>query len=277
MKTFLDDPASSHIVSADDWHAELAAIWRRRSESLRVIRHRDPIRFADLLGVDQQKARLMQNTERFLAGQPRNHVLLWGSRGTGKSSLVKALLNEYHSRGLRMIEVDRDDLADLPYIVDHVRELPYRFIVFCDDLGFDQGDERYRHLKSVLDGSLELPPENVLLCATSNRRHLLPEYRQDNVDSQLVNGELHHSEAVEEKISLADRFGLSLSFYPLSQSSYLEIIDHLMPATENRAALHIAASRFALARGVRSGRTARQFFNQFSGALPDIEVTEGWQ
>ena len=277
MKTFLEHQGHSQTVTPEDWHTEVAAIWRRRSESLRAIRHRDPVRFADLLGVEQQQAQLRQNTERFLASQPCNHVLLWGSRGTGKSSLVKALLNEYHPRGLRMIEVDRDDLADLPYIVDHIRELDYRFIIFCDDLGFDQGDGSYRHLKSVLDGSLELPPDNVLLCATSNRRHLLPEYRQDNADARLVEGELHHSEAVEEKISLADRFGLSLSFYPLDQQRYLQIIDHLLPEVVDHAALHIAANRFALTRGVRSGRTARQFFNQFSGALPDIDVTDGWQ
>ena len=260
-----------------DWNQHVAAIWRRRTETLRAVRHRDPVQLSDLLGVDEQKARLVRNTERFLRGEPSNHALLWGSRGTGKSSLVKALLNEYQPRGLRAIEVDRDDLADLPYIVDDIRDLKYRFILFCDDLGFDAGDTGYRHLKSVLEGSLELPPENVRLYATSNRRHLLPEYMSDNTGSKMVEGELHQSEAIEEKISLADRFGLSLSFYPLTQDQYLAIVDHLFPDPVDRAALHIAASRFASERGVRSGRTARQFYNQASGVALDIEVTEGWR
>jgi uncharacterized protein len=264
-------------LSIFDWKQEVAASWRRRTDTLRPVRHRDPVCLADLLGVEVQKAKLVRNTERFLQGQPSNHALLWGSRGTGKSSLVKALLNEYQQQGLRMIEVDRDDLADLPYIVDDIRELKYRFVIFCDDLGFDAGDSGYRHLKSVLEGSLELPPENVRLYATSNRRHLLPEYMSDNTRSTMVEGELHQSEAIEEKISLADRFGLSLSFYPLDQRQYLAIVDHLFPEESNRAALHIAANRFAMERGVRSGRTARQFYNAMSGDRPDVEVTEGWQ
>lgn len=260
-----------------DWDQHVAAIWRRRTEAMRPIRHRDPIRLTDLLGVEAQKAKLVRNTERFLRGAPSNHALLWGSRGTGKSSLVKALLNNYQDQGLRVIEVDRDDLADLPYIVDDIRELKYRFIIFCDDLGFDAGDTSYRHLKSVLDGSLELPPENVRLYATSNRRHLMPEFMSDNTGSQMVEGELHQSEAIEEKISLADRFGLSVSFYPLTQDQYLAIVDHLFPDEQNRAVLHIAATRFAAERGVRSGRTARQFYNYMSGEQPDVEVTEGWR
>lgn len=263
-------------MSDFNWQQDVAAIWRRRNETLRAVRQRDPVQLDDLLGVERQKAALIQNTERFLQGKPANHALLWGSRGTGKSSMVKAVLNGYHDQGLRMIEVERDDLIDLPYIVDHIRELDHRFVLFCDDLGFDQGDSSYRSLKSVLEGSLELPPENVLLYATSNRRHLLPEYMTDNTGSSMVKGELHQSEAIEEKISLADRFGLSLSFYPLNQDQYLAIVDALFPDEKSRAALHIAASRFATERGVRSGRTARQFFNQFSGEQLDIVVTEGW-
>lgn len=248
-----------------DWTKHAAAIWRGRRGEFRPVRELDPVRFNDLLGVDVQVAKLRRNTERFLAGQPCNHVLLWGSRGTGKSSLVKAMLNEYHERGLRIIEVDRDDLAWLPEIVDEVRELPWRFVIYCDDLSFDGADNNYRHLKSVLEGSLEMPPANVRLHATSNRRHLMPETHRDNAAGQVVDGELHPGDALEEKISLADRFGLCLSFWPISQPQYYEIIDHLFPQVRDRDALHVAAQRFAAEKGGRSGRTARQFFNQFAG------------
>lgn len=248
-----------------DWDKTFAAIWRGRRGTLRPVLHPDPIGFEDLFGVDVQKQKLIRNTERFLDRRPCNHVLLWGSRGTGKSSLVKAMLNTYAERGLRIIEVDRDELVSLPEIVDDIRELPYRFVIYCDDLSFDAADKGYRHLKSVLEGSLELPPENVRLYATSNRRHLLPEYHRDNAQSQVIDGELHHGDAVEEKISLADRFGLCLSFYPISQQQYYEIIDALFPAAVDRVRLHTVAQRFAAEKGGRSGRTARQFHNQYAG------------
>lgn len=248
-----------------DWSAHRAAIWRGRQGTFRPVRELDPIRFTDLLGVDTQVGKLRHNTERFLAGKPCNHVLLWGSRGTGKSSLVKALLNEYHDQGLRIIEVDRDDLAWLPEIVDEIRELPWRFVIYCDDLSFEGTDNNYRHLKSVLEGSLEMPPANVRLHATSNRRHLMPETQQDNAAGRVVDGELHHGDAVEEKISLADRFGLCLSFWPISQQQYYQIVDHLFPEVRDREALHVAAQRFAAEKGGRSGRAARQFHNQFAG------------
>ena len=248
-----------------DWRTLPAAIWRGRTASLRPVQHPDPVRLDDLLGIDEQKRKIIQNTERFLAGQPCNHVLLWGSRGTGKSSIVKALLNAYAPRGLRVIEVDKDDLHDLPEIVDDIRDRSQRFIIYCDDLSFEDGENQYKHLKSVLEGSLELPPENVRIYATSNRRHLLPEYMKDNAQSQVVGREIHHGDAVEEKISLADRFGLGLSFYPISELQFFEIVDHLFGEVADREQLHIRARRFSIEKGVRSGRTARQFYNQFVG------------
>lgn len=250
-----------------DWQTTVAAIWRGRHQHFRRIRDRDPIRFADLLGVDEQKAKLIQNTERFLSGQPANHVLLWGSRGTGKSSLVKALINEYADRHLRVLEVERTDLGDLPELVDDLRDRPQKFVIFCDDLSFNEGEHEYRHLKSVLDGSLELPPANVRLYATSNRRHLLPEYQTDNDAVRLVNRELHQGELIEEKISLSDRFGLCISFYPATEDQYFAMVDHLFPQHADRERLHVLARRFSMEKGVRSGRTARQFFQQYGGEI----------
>jgi len=245
-----------------DWNHVNAAIWRAGSQRLRPVHRADPVRPEQLLGIERQKQALVTNTERFLAGRGANNALLWGSRGTGKSSLIKAMLNAYAERGLRMIEVDADDLGDLPEIIDPLLELPYRFVIFCDDLSFEQGDSRYKGLKRVLEGSLELPPENVLVYASSNRRHLLPEQASDNQGTQVVGTELHHSDAVEEKISLSDRFGLWLSFYPISQPEYLDIVDfYFRDWRGDRDELHAEAIRFAQARGVRSGRVARQFFN----------------
>jgi len=247
-----------------DWNMTLAAIWRQRKEILRPVRNIDPIRLQDLLGIERQMQQLQRNTERFLSGRPANNALLWGARGTGKSSLIKALLNEYQSQGLRMIEVDKEDLVYLPEIVDEIRDLTHRFIIFCDDLSFEAGEGRYKALKSVLEGSIELPPENVLLYATSNRRHLLPEFLQDNLSSELVQGEIHHSEAVEEKISLSDRFGLWLSFYPINNDEYLRIVDSYFTGYPgDRDKLHEAALEFARLRASKSGRTARQFYNSY--------------
>lgn len=245
-----------------DWNSTKAAVWRPRKEYLRPVQHTDPVRLADLLGIETQKERLQRNTERFLGGLPANNALLWGARGTGKSSLIKALLNSYQDRGLRLIQVDKDDLINLPEIVDAIRDLSQRFLVFCDDLSFEAGEPSYKALKSVLEGSVELPPDNVLVYATSNRRHLLPEYMEENQAAKLVGGEIHFPEAVEEKISLSDRFGLRLSFYPVSQDEYLAIVDHYFADYRgDRAALHEAAKQFALLRGGRSGRVARQFYN----------------
>ena len=248
-----------------DWNNIQAAVWRPHKEYLRPVRHLDPIRLEDLLGIDRQKEQLQRNTERFLDGSPANNVLLWGSRGTGKSSLIKALLNHYQDRGLRLIQVDKDDLINLPEIVDDIRDLPQRFLVFCDDLSFEAGEPSYKALKSVLEGSVELPPDNVLVYATSNRRHLLPEYMEENQAARLVGGEIHFPDAVEEKISLSDRFGLWLSFLPIGQDDYLAIVDHYFAGYRgDQRELHEAAKQFALLRGGRSGRVARQFYNDYS-------------
>ncbi|QSP95369.1 ATP-binding protein [Marinobacter salinisoli] len=248
-----------------DWVTTPAAIWRRHRSGLRAIRRLDPVHWDSLQGIDRQKQALAANTERFLAAEPSNNVLLWGARGTGKSSLIKALLNRYHPRGLRMIEVDKDDLVNLPEIVDDLCELSFRFVIFCDDLSFDVGESGYKALKSVLEGSLELPPDNVRVFATSNRRHLMPEFMSDNLRSEMRGGELHPAEAIEEQLSLADRFGLQLSFYPFSQDIYLHAIDALFPEYPDRERLHREAIRFATSRGVRNGRTAQQFFRHFAG------------
>ncbi|MDY6815899.1 MAG: ATP-binding protein [Pseudomonadota bacterium] len=248
-----------------DWQHTPAAVWRRHRSGLRAIRRLDPISWSDLKGIDRQKQALARNTERFLAGEPSNNALLWGSRGTGKSSLIKALLNRYRDQGLRMIEVDKDDLVNLPEIVDDICDLPFRFVIFCDDLSFDVGESGYKALKSVLEGSLELPPENVRVYATSNRRHLMPEFMSDNVKSEVRDGELHPAEAIEEQVSLADRFGLQLSFYPFAKDVYLQAIDALFPEVQDREALHLEAIRFATGKGVRNGRTAQQFFRQVAG------------
>lgn len=250
-----------------DWQTHEAAVWRGKSSSLRIVRARDSIRLDDLLGIDVQKAKLIQNTERFLTGAPANHVLLWGSRGTGKSSLVKALLNEYASRQLRVLEVEKSDLVDLPELVDDLRDRAQKFIVYCDDMAFNEDERDYRHLKSIMEGSLELPPQNVRLYATSNRRHLLPEFAHENDSARLVGRELHHGEAVEEKISLSDRFGLCISFYPIDEDQFFAMVDHLFPNHPDPERLHVLARRFSMEKGVRSGRTARQFFQQYSGEL----------
>ncbi len=252
-----------------DWNNTFAAIWRPRLTYLRPIRHVDPIRLEQLLGIDSQKQQLILNTERFLSGMPANNALLWGARGTGKSSLVKALLNTYQSEGLRMIEIDKQDMVYLPEIVDDIREQTFRFILYCDDLSFESGDGLYKPLKSVLEGSLELPPENVLFYATSNRRHLLPELMRDNLDTRLVDGEVHYSDAIEEKISLADRFGLRLGFYPQPTSTYLEIVDsYFQNYPGDRTTLHQAALDFAHQNAAKNGRSARQFYNAFSSVKP---------
>lgn len=253
-----------------DWNHTYAAIWRQRREALRAVKNIDPITLDDLLGIDTQKTQLAANTQCFLDKLPANNALLWGARGTGKSSLVKAVLNANTRDGLRLIEVDKDDLIYLPEIVDEIRELPQRFIIFCDDLSFAENENTYKHLKSVLEGSVEQPPDNVLIYATSNRRHLLPETMKDNMDTKIVDGELHYSDAVEEKISLSDRFGLWLSFHPINMEKYLAIVDQLFTAyTGDREVLHESARSFARSRAAKSGRTARQFYNYYSSRKTD--------
>ena len=230
-------------------------------------------RLADRLGLDQQRDQLARNTRQFVAGLPANHTLLWGARGTGKSSLIRALLAEYAGQGLRLIEIERDDLADLPRAVEQLAGQAQRFVVFCDDLSFDAGSDDYRVLKSVLDGSLEQAPDNVLLYATSNRRHLVAERQSDNANWEHVDGELHPSEAAEDKIALSDRFGLWLSFYPFTQDHYLAVVRHWCTTLAGKSGVELEwsedadreAIRWASGRGNRNGRCAYQFARQWVG------------
>ena len=261
-----------HAATAPDWGASVAWRYRRRGGAavLEPVRHKATIRLTDLLEVQAQKDRLLRNTEQFVAGRGANNVLLTGARGTGKSSLIKACLNEFAPQGLRLIEVDKADLVDLPDIVDLVAERPERFIVFCDDLSFDEGEAGYKALKSVLDGSVAQASDNLLIYATSNRRHLLPEYMKENLSYQhLENGEVHPGEVVEEKISLSERFGLWVSFYPFSQDEYLAIAAQWLRSF-GVGEQAIAEARqeslvWALERGSRSGRVAQQFARDYSG------------
>jgi hypothetical protein len=233
------------------------------------------MRLHDLREIDGQKEKIQRNTRHFVQGLPANNVLLTGARGTGKSSLVKACLNEYASQGLRLIEVDKTDLVDLPDLVDVVADRPERFIVFCDDLSFDEGEAGYKALKSILDGSVSAAGQNVLVYATSNRRHLLPEYMKENLSyTHTADGEVHPGEAVEEKISLSERFGLWVSFYPFSQDEYLGIVAQWLSAHGvDPAAIEAARPQalvWALERGSRSGRVAYQFAQDFAGGRRDV-------
>jgi predicted AAA+ superfamily ATPase len=261
-----------HPLTAPDWAASIAFRYRKRGGSgvIEPVRHVAPIRLGSLVEVEPQKERLLRNTEQFVAGFGANNVLLTGARGTGKSSLIKAVLNEFAPRGLRLIEVDKTDLVDLPDIVDLVAERPERFIVFCDDLSFDEGEPGYKALKSILDGSVSQASDNVLIYATSNRRHLLPEYMKENLSyKHLENGEVHPGEVVEERISLSERFGLWVSFYPFSQDEYLAIVAQWlrsMAVSENAIAQARQESLvWALERGSRSGRVAFQFAKDYAG------------
>ena len=254
---------------AIDWQLCKAARWQQvgRFGQLVPMAVNLSLQLDDLQGLEQQRMALQRNTLQLLQGYPTNHALLWGARGTGKSSLVRALLAAYVDQGLRLIEVEREGLEQLPRIVEGLAGLPYKFIVFCDDLSFEAGEGDYRILKSVLDGSLEQAPDNVVLYATSNRRHLVPERQTDNANWQQVDGEIHPSEAVEDKIALSDRFGLWLSFYPFTQAHYLEVVYHWIahwaaPAGlvwERSQATDLAAIQWATQRGNRNGRCAAQF------------------
>ncbi|HZW76098.1 MAG TPA: ATP-binding protein [Caldimonas sp.] len=261
-----------HPLSAPDWSASTAFRYRRRGAGGRLdpVRHVATIRLASLVEVDAQKEKLVRNTEQFVAGKGANNVLLTGSRGTGKSSLIKACLNEFAPRGLRLIEVDKSDMVDLPDIVDLVAERPERFVVFCDDLSFDEGEPGYKALKSILDGSVAESSENVLIYATSNRRHLLPEYMKENLSYRHTeDGEVHPGEVVEEKISLSERFGLWVSFYPFSQDEYLAIVAQWLRGfgvgDDAIAAARQESLVWALERGSRSGRVAYQFARDYAG------------
>jgi predicted AAA+ superfamily ATPase len=253
-----------------DWSASTAFRYRRRGSAaaLEPVRHVSPIRLEQLREVEPQKERLVRNTEQFVSGRGANNVLLTGARGTGKSSLIKACLNAFSPRGLRLIEVDKADLVDLPDLVELVAERPERFIVYCDDLSFEAGESGYKALKSILDGSVAQSSDNVLVYATSNRRHLLPETMRENLSYQHTeDGEVHPGEVVEEKISLSERFGLWISFYPFSQEEYLAIVNewlrHLGLQEQQVAAARPEALVWALERGSRSGRVAQQFARDY--------------
>ena len=249
----------------------LAYRWRDRR--LMAIEHPQQVELDELLGIDTQKALLQQNTAQFVAGRPANHALLTGARGTGKSSLLRALLNRYAADGLRVIEVQRDHLVDLPDILQAIRSdtryAALYFIIFCDDLTFSDEEPAYKALKTALDGSLAAPDGNVLIYATSNRRHLLPEYMQDNLAAQMVDGELHPGEAIEEKVSLSERFGLWLAFYPFTQDEYLAAVGHWLQKSGITLTdeMCIEACAFATQRGSRSGRVAVQFARDMAGRL----------
>ena len=260
-------------LSAPDWTAAVAWRYRKRSSGhgvLEPVRHLGPMRLADLKEIDPQKEKIERNTRQFVEGRPANNVLLTGARGTGKSSLIRACLNEYASQGLRLIEVDKADLVDLPDIVDVVSDCPEKFIVFCDDLSFEDGEPGYKALKSILDGSVSATSPNVLIYATSNRRHLLPEYMKENLTyTHTEDGEVHPGEGVEEKISLSERFGMWVSFYPFTQAEYLTIVAQWL-SWFGVAPAAIAAARpealvWALERASRSGRVAYQFARDYAG------------
>lgn len=249
--------------------------WRVRRDGafLEGIANIAPLSLDDLVGIDRQKQAVLRNTQQFLQGLPANNVLLTGARGTGKSSLIRALLNALHAQGLRVVEVERDHLVDLAEILDHLRSLrhsgDYRFVIYCDDLTFTTDEPAYKALKTALDGSLAAPGDNVLIYATSNRRHLMPETMQDNLASKMVAGELHPSEGIEEKVSLSERFGLWYAFYPFNQDEYLAVVRHWLGKHGQVLSdeLAVEACRFATSRGSRSGRVAQQFVRDKIGQL----------
>jgi predicted AAA+ superfamily ATPase len=262
-------------LHAPDWKAAIAFRYRKRSSGhgvLEPVRHIGQMSLDDLKEIDQQKEKIQRNTLQFIDGKPANNVLLTGARGTGKSSLVKACLNTYASRGLRLIEVDKQDMVDLPDIIEVVADRAEKFIIFCDDLSFDEGEPGYKALKSILDGTVAATTANVLIYATSNRRHLLPEYMKDNLSyTHTEDGEVHPGEVIEEKISLSERFGLWVSFYPFSQEEYLHIVDQWLASLKVPQKMweqaHPESLVWALERGSRSGRVAYQFARDFAGRL----------
>jgi uncharacterized protein len=269
------EPLLPRPVQKIDWATSHAANWRRSTfdGTMEPVRDIEAIRLDDLLGIAAQKSVLEENTRQFLAGLPANNALLWGARGTGKSSLVRALLHTYADQGLRIIQVDKDDLVSLPAIGDAVKGQPYRYILFSDDLSFESTDPSYKVLKSALDGAVYALPANVLIYVTSNRRHLVAEYASDNRGAMMVEGEVHHGEAVEEKISLSGRFGLWVAFHPFSQDLYVEVTRHWVAKLAQKHGVELEWTEEAVAeallwsqtKGDRSGRISWQFANDWVG------------
>ncbi|WP_297944247.1 ATP-binding protein [uncultured Campylobacter sp.] len=262
--------------SAIDWRAVQVVVFRANKKALKIIRDIDFTDLDALVGLESQKSALIKNTDAFLRGCSANHALLWGESGCGKSSLAKAVFSKFISQGLKIIEIGRDDLGYLVEIIDAIREMNFKFIIFCDDLSFELGESGYKHLKPLLEGSLERAPHNVLMCATSNRRHIVGECASDNDAAQISRGELHLSDAANERISLSERFGLQLSFYGGSMREYLGIVDAYFAAAQSISAaefrlsfaanldeLYAKAREFAMLRASRSGRAAKQFFLSF--------------
>jgi len=258
-------------VPATDWKASTAFRWRKRNGKgyIEPVRNVHRIALRDLQGIDAQKELVEQNTRQFVEGLPANNVLLTGARGTGKSSLIKALLNKYASKGLRLIEVEKLDLVDLADIVERIGNRPERFIIYCDDLSFEADEPGYKALKVVLDGSVAAATDNCIIYATSNRRHLMPEFMQENLDYKHVGEEIHPSETSEEKVSLSERFGLWASFYPFDQDDYLSIVavwlEHYKAPGTRSESVQRAALQWAMQRGSRSGRVAWQFARDWAG------------
>ncbi|SOD41180.1 ATP-binding protein [Nitrosovibrio sp. Nv4] len=253
-----------------DWNAAMAFRWRKSGGAgfIQPVTHAHHIAFDALQGIERQKKLIDQNTHQFVRGHPANNVLLTGARGTGKSSLVKAMLSKYAATGLRLIEVEKHHLTDLHDIVEKIHRRPERFILYCDDLSFEAGEPGYKALKVVLDGSIATASENVLVYATSNRRHLMPESMQDNLDARHIGEEIHPSEAVEEKISLSERFGLWVSFHPFDQEQYLTVLEYWLTyfgVEKTAPSIREAALQWALGRGSRSGRVAWQFARDWAG------------
>ncbi|EKR6831865.1 TPA: ATP-binding protein [Campylobacter jejuni] len=246
-----------------DWNKTYAAIYRARKDYLKPIFEIDPIALKDLVGMESQKKALYENTLNFIQDKGANHALLWGSKGTGKSSLIKAIFNEFKEQGLRLVELNKDLFA-LADIIDEIRLENFKFILFCDDFSFEKGDDSYKFLKPLLEGSIEKAPNNVIIYASSNRRHLLSESITDNLDTQITHTELHLSDAAEERLSLSDRFGLWLSFYQGNLEEYLKMIDfYFKDYSCDKELLHAKAKEFATLRASRSGRTAKQFYLAF--------------
>jgi predicted AAA+ superfamily ATPase len=269
------EPLLPRPVQKIDWATCHAANWRRTqlAGTMEPVPSVEAIHLDDLLGIEKQKQALEANTRQFLAGLPANNALLWGTRGTGKSSVVRALLHAYAGRGLRIIQVDKDDLVSLPAIADEVKGTPYKFIVFSDDLSFESTDASYKVLKSALDGAVYALPENVLIYVTSNRRHLIAEYASDNRGAMMVEGEVHHGEAVEEKISLSGRFGLWVGFHPFSQELYVDVVREWVGKLADENGVKVPWTEEARAeavlwsqkKGDRSGRIAYQFARDWVG------------